>query len=219
MDVIKRLPSIILSLFLSLIIGLVMLYVLVSVLASWISIPDLSPFWTWLLQGLQDIDNLFSLISPTIWLMIVVSLIFISFVAPKPAKMFIGALTGLLIILLLGISLYSFSEQKFGELDRGINHGDWSEPADYVRTVKNGTVTMRPGIVENFYVVGEVTLINPNPYTCLGVGPENTFWIVPARFASGEENPRRNVIRPKSGEKEMAFVRVKPASECSSNRS
>ncbi len=77
-----------------------------------------------------------------------------------------------------------------------------------VRTVENGTVVMRRGIPETFYVSGSVTLINPNNRTCLNISPDGRFDI---RSSNGF---RENVITPISGQKELVTVKVLDASDC-----
>lgn len=80
------------------------------------------------------------------------------------------------------------------------------EPPDF-RT-ESGTLTMRPGVEERFYVLGTVRLINNNDHTCLRISPQGVFRI------ESRNDFRVTDITPFSGKKELALVKVVPASEC-----
>lgn len=142
---------------------------------------------------------------PVFWMVAVTTLVVATMIAKKPWKQVFF----LVIVTIFAFWLSPFLNWAGDNLDRGINHGDWSKRADSVRTVKNGTVTVRRGVVENFYVAGEVTLINNNDYSCLKISPDGVFHI------RSSNDFRRNAISSKSGETEMVFVEVKPAAECS----
>ncbi len=108
-----------------------------------------------------------------------------------------------------GSGIGKFTYRGYDNLvERGLGEGDWSPKLDDVRIVRDGTVVMKKGKVEEFFVVGSAKLINHNEFTCLGIGPNGVFDI--QSFQGG----RLNVITPKSGKKEWATVKVKPAEEC-----
>lgn len=139
------------------------------------------------------------LLDPVVWF--IVGIVLLGIVTSQTGL--IRAIAGiLLLILIFGFGLNGCTERTLEWFDRGLNHGDWSEQADYYRTVSNGTVWMRRGVPEKFYVVGEVRLINNNDFTLLRISPGGRFHI------REQDESRVVFIRAKSGKKELVLVEV-----------
>lgn len=141
------------------------------------------------------------------WFLVALFLLGVAILAKEEARLRWGAIAFLAVLATAWLN--GCIESGLRRVERGANQGDWSAPEGYVRTVSNGTVVIRRGAVENFYVVGRVRLINNNDYTCLKISPEGRFLL------DLRHDGREGFITARSGEKEMVFIQVAEAADCS----
>ncbi len=157
---------------------------------------------------MEQIQHWLGAIPIPLWVFLLIVLFVAVRFSTGKAKTLFGALLGIIFAFIVAFGLSYFWIWSAATADRFINHGDFSEPVDYVKTVSNGTVWMKRGVQEKFYVVGEVKLVNNNDYTCLRISPDGRFHI------RSQDDFRINYIEAKSGEKEMALVEVMRQADC-----
>lgn len=116
------------------------------------------------------------------------------------------------IIVLLILSDFAPGLNTFwNRATRGINHGDWSAPADYVEKIYGGSLRVNPGQSKTVDISGKIRVPIP-VHHCLDISPHNSFFIT-------WDGPISNAyIEPKSGRMERVTVTALDAYQCQQPR-
>jgi hypothetical protein len=119
-----------------------------------------------------------------------------------------GVLTVLLSLVFSGTGLWV--SKNIDRIDVCLATGDCEPRIEDIPVIHDGgSVVFQTRETKNFYVEGEVLLVNNNAHYCLNIGPPGVF---ERRVEAGG---RHVYITSVSGDKELASVRLKHRSECS----
>lgn len=166
--------------------------------------------WTWSLTWPEQpewvgIPDFFY--DPVVWFIIIIIL---GGIAATYKGLIRGGAVALIVILVFGVAFNEGTRGFLAGLDRRVNHGDWSEPADYVPRVYGGSLTVAAGKTKTVDVSGKIRVPIP-VHHCLDISPRNTFHIT---WDSSFSNA---YIEPISGKMERATIVALPVDRCNRN--
>ena len=141
--------------------------------------------------------------SRPIWLLICIVLIGLFFLV-KNSWRWVAAF---ILIALIVISAGNVVDSILLRLDRGINHGDWSAPADYVPRVNGGTLRVPAGHSQTADISGRVRIPIPVDH-CLDISPKGAFNI------SWDSAISNAFIEPRAGGTKRGTITALHASGC-----
>lgn len=188
---IKKLPGIIAFLLLSLVISLVFIY------TAW---EVLSNIFGWEIDfgqiGRYIPSNVFDY-----WPILLIVVLFGGMFLKKPFNLVVMFILSIMIV----ASPPSFLERFTTWADRCVNHGDCSEPADYVPMIRGGTLHVPAGGIITADIVGEVKIPIPVKY-CLDIKGDV--------YISWDQEISNAFIRPVSGAVTRTTIEAMPAWRC-----
>ena len=113
-----------------------------------------------------------TIFSPTFLILLLLALAIMAIVTKGATSGILGGSAFLLSLVLLGVAFHPAINWGFEQITRGVNHGDWSDPAGDVDRVAGGTVKVSYKDTKHLLASGTIELRNASKGQCMHVQPE-----------------------------------------------
>lgn len=149
-------------------------YLLVSLILMYVAWEVISHIFNW--EGVAgQIRRFIPSNLSAYWPVLVTALLFSGIFLSKPFNL----VAWLILLITVMIFFFPFLNWVGSSLDRGVNHGDWSEPSDYIKNVRGGTVNIGQEGFDRFLATGTFKLKNTYSGQCMHPRPETPHTYAP----------------------------------------